>query len=30
MKFVPVDTVDEVLEAALQKRARRSRPAEPG
>jgi ATP-dependent Lon protease len=30
MKFVPVDSVDEVLDAALQKRARRSRPAEPG
>jgi ATP-dependent Lon protease len=30
MKFIPVDSVDEVLEAALQKRARRSRPAEPG
>jgi ATP-dependent Lon protease len=30
MKFTLVDSVDEVLEAALQKRARRSRPAEPG
>jgi ATP-dependent Lon protease len=30
MKFVPVDSVDEVLDAALQKRARRSRPVEPG
>jgi ATP-dependent Lon protease len=30
MKFTLVDSVDEVLEAALQKRARRSRPAQPG
>jgi ATP-dependent Lon protease len=30
MKFTLVDSVDEVLDAALQKRARRSRPAEPG
>ena len=30
MKFTLVDSVDQVLEAALQKRARRSRPAEPG
>jgi ATP-dependent Lon protease len=30
MKFTLVDTVDEVLDAALQKRARRSRPAQPG
>jgi ATP-dependent Lon protease len=30
MKFTPVDSVDEVLDAALQKRARRSRPTEPG
>jgi ATP-dependent Lon protease len=30
MKFTLVDTVDEVLDAALQKRARRSRPPEPG
>ena len=30
MKIVPVDSVDEVLDAALQKRARRSRAAEPG
>jgi ATP-dependent Lon protease len=30
MKFTLVDTVDEVLESALQKRPRRSRAAEPG
>ena len=30
MKFTLVDSVDEVLDAALQKRARRSRPAQPG
>jgi hypothetical protein len=30
MKFTLVDHVDEVLDAALQKRARRSRPVEPG
>jgi ATP-dependent Lon protease len=30
MNFTLVDTVDEVLDAALQKRARRSRPPEPG
>jgi ATP-dependent Lon protease len=30
MKFTLVDTVDEVLDAALQKRPRRSRPAQPG
>jgi ATP-dependent Lon protease len=30
MKFTPVDHVDEVLEAALQKRARRSRAPKPG
>jgi ATP-dependent Lon protease len=30
MKFTLVDSVDEVLEAALQKRPRRSRPAQPG
>jgi ATP-dependent Lon protease len=30
MKFTLVDTVDEVLDAALQTRARRSRPAQPG
>jgi ATP-dependent Lon protease len=30
MKITLVDSVDEVLDAALQKRARRSRPAEPG
>ena len=30
MKFTFVDSVDEVLEAALQKRPRRSRPAQPG
>jgi ATP-dependent Lon protease len=30
MKFTLVDHVDEVLDAALQKRARRSRPAQPG
>jgi ATP-dependent Lon protease len=30
MKFTLVDTVDEVLDAALQKRARRSRVAQPG
>jgi ATP-dependent Lon protease len=30
MKFTLVDSVDEVLDAALQKRPRRSRPAEPG
>jgi ATP-dependent Lon protease len=30
MTFLPVDTVDEVLDAALQKRARRSSPSQPG
>jgi ATP-dependent Lon protease len=30
MKFTLVDTVDEVLDAALQKRAQRSRVARPG
>ena len=30
MKFTLVDSVDEVLDAALQKRPRRSRPAQPG
>jgi ATP-dependent Lon protease len=30
MKFTLVDHVDEVLDAALQKRARRSRPSQPG
>jgi hypothetical protein len=30
MKFTLVDHVDEVLDAALQKRARRSRAAQPG
>jgi ATP-dependent Lon protease len=30
MKFTLVDTVDEVLDSALQKRPRRSRPAQPG
>ncbi|MEA2366458.1 MAG: hypothetical protein QOI32_1970, partial [Thermoleophilaceae bacterium] len=30
MKFTLVDSVDEVLEAALQKRARRSRVPKPG
>jgi ATP-dependent Lon protease len=30
MKFTLVDSVDEVLDAALQKRARRSPPANPG
>jgi ATP-dependent Lon protease len=30
MTFLPVDTVDEVLDAALQKRARRSSPSKPG
>ncbi len=30
MTFLPVDTVDEVLAAALQKRARRSSPPKPG
>jgi ATP-dependent Lon protease len=30
MTFLPVDTVDEVLDAALQKRARRSSPLQPG
>jgi ATP-dependent Lon protease len=30
MKFTLVDSVDEVLDAALQKRPRRSRPAKPG
>jgi hypothetical protein len=30
MTFLPVDTVDEVLDAALQKRARRSSPPKPG
>jgi ATP-dependent Lon protease len=30
MKFTLVDTVDEVLDAVLQTRARRSRPAQPG
>jgi ATP-dependent Lon protease len=30
MKFTLVDSVDEVLDAALQKRPRRSRVAEPG
>jgi ATP-dependent Lon protease len=30
MKFTLVDSVDEVLDAALQKRARRSRPVKPG
>jgi hypothetical protein len=30
MKFTLVDSVDEVLDAALLKRPRRSRPAKPG
>jgi len=30
MTFTLVDSVDEVLDAALQKRARRSRPSHPG
>ena len=30
MTFTLVDSVDEVLDAALQKRARRSRPSQPG
>jgi ATP-dependent Lon protease len=30
MKFTLVDSVDEVLDAALQKRPRRSRPPQPG